>query len=147
MLIHASGTIKVEQNKGRIVVDLHPDILDYYGWFVAKAYWIKLHKPLHGAHITIASAKHHKTIDWQAAKKYHGQTVNFSYDPDMIRGGYTKGFIMFYMEVYSDTLDKIKDDVKVVENASYKGLHLTLGSGNKSGNKIRLYWPELITIK
>jgi hypothetical protein len=143
--IKSHGIVRVSEKEGKIVVDMAPDILDYYGWLITHKYWIKLQKPLHDAHITVVSTKYHKNIDWKSVEKYHNQQVEFEYDPNMVQGGYTKGFIMFYLKVFSDAIDKIKDDAKVIENDNYKGLHLTLA--NSKGSKPRLYWPEMIQIK
>ena len=150
MRIKASGTIKVEhkgKDSGKIVVEFDNDIIDLYEWFIKKEFWFRLHKPKYKAHITVASTKHHKDIDWARAEYYDGERVEFEYDPDMSRGGWKKGFIMFYLKVFSEELDKMKEDVNVVESPSYRGLHITLGNGNKNGNKPIPYWPEMITIK
>jgi hypothetical protein len=76
---------------------------------------------------------------------YDGERVDFQYDPYIIQGGYTKGFIMFYLKVYSEILDNMKKDLNIVENDGYRGLHLTLANG-KHGN-VHPWWPETISIK
>ncbi len=146
-MINASGVIKVERDKQRIVVETSPDIIDYYHWHLSKKYWIILQRPLHNAHITITNPKFHKDVNWQRAVYYDGERVDFQYDPYMIRGGYTKGFIMFYLKVYSETIDNMKKDLNIIEKDSYRGLHITIGSSGKSGTKHVLYWPKMITIK
>jgi hypothetical protein len=146
-MINASGVIKVERDKQRIVVETSPDIIDYYHWHLSKKYWILLQRPLHKAHITITNPKFHKDVNWQRAVYYDGERVDFQYDPYMIRGGYTKGFIMFYLKVYSETIDNMKKDLNIMENDGYRGLHITIGSSGKSGTKHVLYWPKMITIK
>ena len=145
-MLKAKGTIKVESKKSRIVVETGSDILDYYGWFVSREYWIKLQKPLHDAHITVAFHKYHKDVDWKKAEYYDGEEIEFEYDPYLVRGGYTKGFIMFYLKVYSVELDKMKKELNIVDSEGYRGLHLTIGNTLKSGSKPLLYWPEMITI-
>lgn len=142
-MLKASGTIKVEREKSRIVVDVSPDIVDYYQWFIKKYYWIKLQKPLHEAHITLAKQSLHETVDWKKAIQYDKKQIDFEYDPYLIRGGYTKGFIMFYLKVYSEMLDKIKKELNIIDNDGYRGLHITIGNG-KGG--VRPYWPEMISI-
>ena len=147
VLLKARGTIRVDSSKSRIVVEMGSDILDYYHFFISKTYWIRLQKPLHGAHISIALASKHKKVNWQRAEYYDGEEIEFEYDPYLIRGGYTKGFIMFYLKVYSEAIDKIKKELNIVDSEGYRGLHLTIGNTLKSGSKPLLYWPELITIK
>ena len=112
-----------------------------------KTYWITLQKPLHNAHITVANEKFHKDVDWKKAEYYDGEEIDFEYDPHLIQGGYTKGFIMFYLKVYSEELDKMKKELNIVDSDGYRGLHLTIGNTLKSGSKPLLYWSELITIK
>jgi hypothetical protein len=144
-MLKAKGTIKVESRKSRIVVETGSDILDYYGWFLSREYWIKLQKPLHDAHITVCFHRYHKDVDWKKAEYYDGEEIEFEYDPYLIRGGYTKGFIMFYLKVYSEQIDKMKKELNIVDGDSYHGLHLTVANG-KNGN-VQPYWPEMITVK
>lgn len=144
-MLQAKGTIKVERVKSRIVVETGRGIIDYYDWFIRREYKLILQKPLHSAHVTLANPKIHKGVDWQRAEYYDGEKVQFEYDPYLIRGGYTKGFIMFYLKVYSEELDKIKKDLNIIENDKYRGLHLTVN--NSKNNNIRPWWPEMIEIK
>jgi hypothetical protein len=141
----ALGKIKVDVDKRRIAVELNEDFIRYYLWFIKKAYWVDLHTPMYGAHITIANFKLHSNVDYNKAKKlYDGKIVAFEYDVNPVRGGLTKGFLMFYLHVFSKQIEAIKDDLKIVERANYKGMHITLGT-NKNGD--RPYWPQMITIK
>lgn len=103
---------------------------------------------MHCGHITLANSDLGTKADYQkAADIFHGQVVSFNYDPHIIRGGRTKGFEMFYMKVYSKELDRIKQKIKVVDNAGFRGLHITLGHLNKNGQIPMKYWPEMIEIK
>ena len=145
-MLEAEGIIKVEHGQ-RMVVDLDEDFSKYYSWFIQQRYWVKPSLPLHRSHITIAGKQFHKGVDWDRAVDYHGQRVKFQYDPYLVEGGFTKGFIMFYIKVFSDEIDQIKKDIGVIESDIYRGLHVTIGSIFKSGSKAKLYWPELITIK
>lgn len=144
-MLKAKGTIKVESKKSRIVVETGSGIIDFYESLILKEYWIQLQKPLHGAHITITNPTHHKNVNWQRAEYYDGGEIEFEYDPYLIQGGYTKGFIMFYLKVYSEELDKMKKELNIVDSDSYRGLHITVANG-KFGN-VHPWWPELITIK
>ena len=142
-MLKSQGIIKVDPSNGRIVVDVSRDFIEYYNYFITREYWIKLHLPLHGSHITIANKKLHAGVKWDSAMKYHNRIVEFEYDEYLIRGGYTKGFIMFYIKVYSVMIDNMKKDLKIVERPDYRGLHITISNG-KSG--VSLYWPEMITL-
>lgn len=145
MMVKAKGILSVEPHKGRIVINLGPDFVKYYSWFITKEYWIHLGLPMHGSHITVANTVFHKNINWKKALTYHGKEVEFEYDVDMIRGGFNKGFIMFYMKVYSDFVDDLKSKLKIVENANFRGTHVTIG--NSKGTNLRMYWPEMIEVR
>lgn len=146
-MLKAKGTIKVESKESRIVVEMGSGIIDFYESLIRKEYWIQLQKPLHGAHISIALASKHKNVNWQRAEYYDGEEIEFEYDPYLVRGGYTKGFIMFYLKVYSEQIDKMKKELNIVDGEGFRGIHLTIGSSMKSGSKPVLYWPEMITVK
>ena len=146
-MLKAKGTIKVESKKSRIVVETGSGILDLYGWFVSREYWIKLQKPLHDAHITVAFKKYHKDVDWEKAEYYDGEEIEFEYDPYLVRGGYIKGFIMFYLKVYSEAIDKMKKELNIVDSEGYRGLHITVGSSGKGKSNHIIFWPKMIEIK
>ena len=70
---------------------------------------------------------------------------DFNYDVNIREGGYTKGFIMYYMMVWSCALDDLKHQLKIKEGPRYKGLHLTIGNGKN--NNIFPDWPRMIEIR
>ena len=143
-MLKAKGKLSVEPHNGRIVLNVSDDFVKYYSQFVEKKYWILLQQPLHRSHVTLAMSKLHKGIKWKKAVHHHGKDIEFEYDIDMLRGGYRKGFIMFYMKVYSEELDKLKDKFGIVDNSGYQGLHITIGN---TKNGVRLYWPQMIEIR
>lgn len=143
-LVKSEGKISVEPHKGRIVVDVSHDFSNYYNWFITRQYWISLGTPMHSPHITVANSKFHPKINWKKALNYHGKEVEFDYDVDMIQGGFRKGFIMFYLKVFSEELDDIKRDLGIVEGPNYKGLHITIA--NSKGTNMNMYWPKMIEI-
>jgi len=145
-MLDAEGIIKVEHGQ-RMVVDLDEDFTKYYSYFIQQRYWVKPSLPLHGSHITLTNKKFHKDVDWDRGLDYHGQILKFQYDPYLMEGGFLKGFIMFYVKVYSDEIDQIKKDIGVIEPDNFRGSHVTIASIGKSGGGVKLYWPELITIK
>lgn len=144
MMVKAKGTLSVEPHKGRIVVNLSPDFVRYYNSFITKEYWITLGTPMHGSHITVANTTFHKNINWKKALNYHGEVIEFDYDVDMIRGGYTKGFIMFYMKVFSDRIEEIKEKLRIVENERFRGTHVTIANGKNTN--LQPWWPKMIEI-
>lgn len=78
---------------------------------------------------------------------YNNKLIEFEYDNYAIRGGFTKGFIMFYLKVYSEEIDKMKKDLNIVDNDGFRGLHITLGHSGKSNTPHMLYWPKMIEIR
>lgn len=146
-MIKASGKIYVDVKQKRVVVNISHDFVRYYQYFIQKQYWMCVDLPMHGTHITISNGKLHKNVNWAwAYKKYHGKTLDFTYNPDIIIGGRRKGFHMFYMMVESDMIDHIKNDIGVKELDTFRGSHITIGSIGKNGNAIRKYWPEPIVV-
>ncbi len=143
-MLSALGQIQVDIPSSRVVVNVSQDFVRYYNWFIKKKYWISLHSPMHRAHITLANSKLHRGVDYRLASTlYHGKAVRFDYDPDLVRGGQTKGFVMFYARVFSPDLSRIKKELGVVEHEQYKGLHITIGNGKQG---VMPYWPEMIKI-
>lgn len=144
-MLNASGTLSVEPHKGRIVLNVSEDFVRLYYWFISREYWIKFQTPLHGAHITIFSQKHHARVNWRKALAHHGKQVEFEYDPCIVEGGFTKGFIMYYIRIFSSELDEIKDRLKIEDGKNFRGLHVTIGNGKN--NNIHPDWPKMIEIR
>lgn len=140
----AQGILKVDEKKKRVVVDLSWDFSKYYLWFIKKELWISLDTPRHMPHITLTHSGVHGKVDLKKLKVHHGKTIYFEYDPYLIRGGSKKGFVMYYVSVYSKELEEYKRIAKIDDGPEYRGLHITIGNA-KGG--LRSYWPELITIK
>jgi hypothetical protein len=147
-MLNGTGKVSVNKNDKRIVVEVSHDFVQYYNWFLKKEKWIDLHEPKYKGHITIANFKLHPFVDYQlAAKMLHNKQVTFSYTPNPIQGGFTKGFVMFYLEVFSNDIDKIKQELNIIDSKSYRGLHITLGNLNKNGQQAKPYWPNTIEIR
>lgn len=144
-LVKAEGKIVVESHKGRVVVDVSPDFTRYYNWHITKKYWVSLGTPMHKPHITLANNKFHPRINWKKALNYKDKTIEFEYDVDMMQGGFRKGFIMFYIKVFSEELNDIKDKLGIIEGPNYKGLHITIA--NSKGTNMQPYWPKMIEVK
>lgn len=141
-MIKSGGIIKVEFGK-RVALELDDDFIKYYNWFITRKYWIKIPTPLHMAHISICNDKIKHQCDWSRAVEYDNQFIQFEYDPHLIEGGFTKGFIMFYLKVQSPQIDLIKKDINIIESETYRGLHITVATGK---SLIKSWWPEMIKI-
>lgn len=138
----SKGVISVDGR--RMVVNISKDFIEYYNFFIQRKYWVSFQLPKYGAHISIASLKHYTGVDWVKAKRYHGEVINFDYSVDMIHGGRTKGFHMFYLKVFSDDINNIKQEIGAVDGDAYHGLHITINNGKS--NKYKLWHPTLITL-
>ena len=144
-MLRATGTLSVEPQRGRIVLNTSRDFVELYSWFIKKHFWYQLGTPAHGAHITLTNSKLHSNVNWKKAVSHDKREFSFDYDENMIRGGYTKGFIMFYMKVFSEELEKLKQKLKIIDGPGYRGLHMTIVT--EKGKQLRPYWPKMIQIK
>ncbi len=143
-MIKASGIMSVEPQKGRMVLNVSDDLIKLYYWFINRKYWIRMNTPLHGAHITLYSAKFNKKVNWEKAVYYDKKVIEFEYDEYIIEGGYTKGFLMYYLRVHSDELVRIKKKVGIQDGPYFKGEHLTIC--NSKQNSVFPDWPKMIEV-
>lgn len=143
-MLQAMGKISVEPHRGRIVLDVSPDFVKLYYWFITTHYWIRMGTPMHGSHVTIFSEKHHSKVDWSKAVWYDKKEIEFEYDPYLIEGGYRKGFLMYYLKVFSAEIDQMKKRLGIVDGEAYRGLHLTVANG-KNGS-VFPDWPKMIEV-
>jgi hypothetical protein len=144
-MLKAKGTVSVEPHKGRIVLDVSPDFVKLYKYFIETHYWIRMGSPLHGSHVTIFNQKHHTKVNWQRAMWYDKQEVEFEYDPYVIEGGYRKGFLMYYLKVFSSEIDQMKKKLGINDGEGYRGLHISVANGKF--NSVFPSWPKMISIK
>ncbi len=143
MLI-STGVVSVEPSKGRIVLNVSNDFIGYYKWFIERRYWIRMGTPLHNAHATIYSTKHHTKVNWDNAVYYHGKEIKFEYDECIVEGGYAKGFLMYYLRVYSQEIDQMKKRLGIIESSRWKGSHVTICNGKNSS--VFPDWPKMIRL-
>lgn len=144
-MISAKGTISIEPHKGRIVLDVSDDFVRLYYWFISKHYWIRMNTPMHGAHITVFNEKFHAKVNWKKAVWYDKKEVEFTYDPYVIEGGFRKGFLMYYIKVFSKDLDDMKEKLGINDGENYRGLHLTIA--NSKNGSVFPDWPKPIEIR
>lgn len=123
--IKSYGTLQVRDDAIRLMVSM--DFIKYYKQFVDKQFRIFSDYPAHGGHVTVAQIKINKSFGFKSYKHLSGQIVNFEYNPDIIVGGQSKGFMNFWMKVRSDELDKLMKYLGIVQN-----LHVTV-SNTKGG--------------
>ena len=116
---------KIEVTNGiRILTDL--DFILYYKWLIDKYNYntIKLQIPKHLGHITIVNPKIHKNVDCELARKYHGDIVDFTYDPFNM---YISK-VNYWIPVKCVWADMLKKDLNVDDGYNYWGLHITIAN-------------------
>jgi hypothetical protein len=144
-MLKATGIMNVQPHKGRMVLDVSDDLIKLYYYFISRKYWIRMNTPLHGGHVTLYSEKHNKKINWDKAMLHDKKVVEFQYDENIVEGGYTKGFLMYYLRVYSGEIDQIKKKVGIVDGEKYRGLHATIANGKNSS--VLPDWPKTIELR
>lgn len=144
-MLKAIGTLSVEPHKGRIVLNVDDDFVRLYYWFIRKHYWIRMNTPFHGAHITVYNTKFHKAVNWQKAMWYDKKKIEFEYSEYLVEGGYRKGFLMYYVKVFSEELDQIKKKLGIQDGEYYRGLHLTIA--NSKNDSVFPDWPDMIELR
>ncbi len=106
------------------VIKFDNDICEYYSWFIAKRFNLKLNKPLRGAHVTIISdIVDSDELYTQARELLNGKEITIKYDPTNIRAN-KKGH--WWVKVYCDDVKNIRT-IMGLNPDPYFGLHLTMG--------------------
>lgn len=148
-MLKGLALIKVDIPKKRIYTTLDEGIIDYYTWFLNREYHIQIDRPLYGGHITVYNTNLYKfEIDWRKAfRGYNNMIIEYSYDAYIKRGGGTKGFDLFYMNIVSPEITRMKRELGIVDTENFKGLHITIGTSGKSGSLVRAWQQPMITIK
>ena len=142
-MLKGHGHIVVQPKRGRMVVQLGADFIQYYIWHIQKYFKIRVGSPRDGGHISLALPDFDKNVDWKCANLYKDLEVDFEYDPYIIVGGKTKTFRNFYVNVYSDELERICKDVGTEKKTN--SFHITLG--NTKGIGFVDYWPQMIELR
>lgn len=123
---------KISVAKTRISCDLNNDFCRYYKYLIEKSFPNLvggLFIPRHGCHITVARSELH-VIDLGIAKWFDGEVIPLEYDPSSVYiGGYKKGFIGFYLPIFSNRLEKIRKTVSRIKRGQREGsFHISLCS-------------------
>ena len=122
-----SGTYLVQ--KGAIKVITNNDVCKYYRWLFNKAHFntIKNQIPKHGAHVGIINPKIHRSIDCMELKDLNGKRVDFDIDIEGNYGGFTKGFLNFWLDAHCQEFIDIRKWFGVYEEQDgFAPFHLTI---------------------
>jgi hypothetical protein len=127
MLLRAKGTFKVTVDSIRIVTDI--DFCKFYRWLFVRAHYFtkNIQIPKHGAHSTVISPKIHK-VDCTKYLRLNNQAVWFEYDILGNYGGYSKGFLNFWLDISCPDAEAILDDYGFKKQGGFSRLHVTIGN-------------------
>jgi hypothetical protein len=133
-MLKAKGKFIFEKN-GFIRIILHSDFCRYYKAFFQEAHYFtkKLQIPKHGAHINVYSSKIYGSPNAKKFKElkaeYDGKEVEFYYDVEGNYGGFTKGFLNFWLNVKCDSASHIADELGAFHtDEKYSRFHITIGN-------------------
>lgn len=124
------GILVVENKTLRLVAS--KDLILYYKSFVDKEFKIFSHLPAHGAHVSILLPKIHNKWPEETIERLlteFKEPIKFEYNPDIQTGGYTKGFLNFIIDVRSDILNYLTEELDIEQN-----FHMVVGN-TKNGVK------------
>ena len=127
-MLKASGKFYVTKDSIKIVLDM--DFCRYYNWLFTRAHYFtkKLQLPKHGAHIGIINQKIHKK-DCSDYLYLNGQAVDFQYDIEGNYGGFSKGFLNFWMDVTCKEAEEILREMGChIKTDGFGLLHITVGN-------------------
>ena len=126
-MLTAQGTWQIKSDSIKVLTD--DDFCRYYRWHFNRAHWntIKNQTPKYGAHIGICNPNIHKNIDCSKYLYLNDQKVSFSYDVGGNYGGFTKGFLNFWLNVFSDEFVGIADDLGILKaKEGFEYFHITI---------------------
>lgn len=119
------GVIKFS---GRLKIEVDNNICFYYRrliFYHNKS--LKTATPAHGAHISLYIPSIHGAAPFSRIRNLIDEKVEFSYDPrDIRKGGHNKGFVNYYLPVYSPRFAEIEEYLGFTQQKNFFGYHLTL---------------------
>lgn len=127
MQIKAVGKWKIEDDQISIITN--SDFCKYYAWLYKKATWNtqKVNLPAHGAHFNVVNPKIHGKIDCAKFKYLNGKEVYFYYSISGNFGGFTKGFVNFWLNVNCKKAEFIAKKLGVYKKEeSFSVFHITI---------------------
>lgn len=119
-------TTKFYFNKG-LKIKVEKDFLRYYFHLLYRSHigTLGVTPPMYGSHVSVTLPRIHGDKKVEESKKYAGQTVEFMYTGEIVKGG--SWFDNFWMPLECPRADEIKKELNIVET-NFMGYHLTLGS-------------------
>ena len=123
----AKGKFHVTKDTIKIILD--PDFCRYYKWLFDRAHYftIKTQTPKYGAHIGICNPNIHKNVDCSQYLHLNKQEIWFDYDIGGNYGGFSKGFLNFWLDIQSRTCEDIAHDLGILKKESgFAYFHITI---------------------
>lgn len=126
-MFNSTAIVKYDSRQDVLRAELSDDLDKYYKFLYLKDSWNvnKMWTARHGSHISIYNPQFHGIKS--GTERLNNQTITFEYNPEEIfQGGFTKGFIGFYLPIKSLDIERIKATLEIIETATFKGLHISL---------------------
>jgi len=107
------------------------DMSEYYSWFIAKRFNLKLNKPLRGAHVSIVNDserdfQYGSEQRWMWAKeKYDGEPMDFYIDLEPRTNGEH-----WWFRAYCPAGEDMREELGLKRDPFYS-LHMTIGFANE----------------
>lgn len=127
-MFNSIAKVKYDSENDILRAELFDDLVNYYKFLYLKDSWNinKMWTARYGPHISIYSPRHYPDILGDKSQ-YNNLIIQFQYNPEHIfRGGQNSGHIGYYLPIISKDLDKIKQQLKIVDNVHFRGLHVSL---------------------
>lgn len=126
-MLNAKGKWSIGKDYIKVLTGI--DFCRYYQWHFNKAHWntIKNQTPKYGAHIGICNPNIHKNVDCSKYFYLDGKDVWFDYEIGGNYGGFTKGFLNFWLNVFSEEFENIAKDLGILKaKDGFEYFHITI---------------------
>ena len=126
-MLKAKGKLLVTADSVKVVLD--NDFIKYYKWLFDRAHWhtIPTQYPKYGAHIGILNPNIHKNVDTAVLMPLNGKDIWFQYNVSGNFGGFTKGFLNFWLDVSSPELEDMARTLGVLKlHKDFSYFHITI---------------------
>jgi|GEM_PF-4873386 len=126
MNVNLSGNYVVTNRS--IKVKTCDDICKYYQWLFNRHHFntIKSNRPRHGAHVGVVSSKIHD-VDCTKFLHLNDTPVDFSVDISGNYGGFSRGFLNFWLDAYSVDFINIRKQLNIHKiEPGFSPFHLTI---------------------
>lgn len=121
------GFTRLQYSGGVLRGAVCEDLARYYRslYYYDSFRTVRMFSARYGTHITVYNRSFHGIRS--GAQAFHDRVVSFYYDPrEIYRGGQNKGFIGFYLPVYSTEIKAIQNALGFDDTELNRSLHISL---------------------